>query len=221
MIKIILLLVLLVSALCSLTGFNAAHAYTTQTPEISGYNSRTMRLTGGSGGYSGGTYSRTGTVNINGKTVPIPGSLKPSLTMGSIVKNALKLNPYKIAGTLAAGWLIDQGLQWMEDQQQWQKKQATDGEYYFGKTWANGYGPSGPGGINNCQSSDPVGCTAETAAKEAHKVLRGEAVNAVIQLSQTATSGVYRVQFIQASTGNTLFNDITVTPHTSLNRPGF
>lgn len=100
-----------------------AHAYTTQTPEISGFNNRTMKLTGGAGGFSGGTYSRTGTVIINGKTVPIPGSLKPSSGMGNIVKNALKLNPTKIALTLAAAWLIDQGLEWMGDTQGWTKNE--------------------------------------------------------------------------------------------------
>lgn len=117
-----------------LTFCGQSHAFTTQTPEISGYNNRTMKLTGGSGGFAGGTYSRTGTVVINGKTVPIPGSLKPSSGMGNIIKNALKLNPYKIAGTLAAGWLIDQGLQWMEDTQQWVKSSPASGPVE-GKYW--------------------------------------------------------------------------------------
>lgn len=119
-----------------------AHAYTTQTPEISGFNSRTMKLTGGSGGFSGGTYSRTGTVVINGKTVPIPGTLKPSSTMGNIVKNALKLNPYKIAATLAAGWLISEGIEWFEDTKQWMKTDTS--KTYDGYYWHHDIGGTKP-----------------------------------------------------------------------------
>lgn len=143
-----------------LLSFGQAHAYTTQTPEISGYNNRTMKLTGGSGGFSGGTYSRTGTVMINGKTVPIPGSLKPSTGMGAIVKNALKLNPYKIAGTLAAGWLIDQGLQWMDDSKQWVK--SAPAGYPYGSLWYGGdqFGP--------CGSTTGTGCGLEAAVNAAY-----------------------------------------------------
>lgn len=69
----------------------------------------------------------TSTVAINGRSVAIATKVPLSTTAGTVVKNALKLNPYKIAGTLAAGYLIDQGIQWSEAQNQWQKATIQDG----------------------------------------------------------------------------------------------
>lgn len=161
-----------------------AHAYTTQTPEISGFNNRTMKLTGGSGGFSGGNYARTGTVLINGKTVPIPGSLKPSSTMGNIVKNALKLNPYKIAGTLAAAWLIEQGIEWFEDSKQWKKTDLSSPvpEYPDSSTW--GHNKTG----YSCYISSPTvtpGCDLRTAINQiVQKFWAGSTLNSYTYMGQ-------------------------------------
>lgn len=59
--------------------------------------------------------------SVAGKPITVPASLRMAANAGQFAKNAIKLNPYAIAGTLAAGWLIDQGLQWAEDNQQWEK----------------------------------------------------------------------------------------------------
>lgn len=173
----------LILLLLTLSG--QSHAYTTQTPEISGYNGRTMKLTGGSGGYSGGSYSRTGNVVINGKTVPIPGSLKASSTMGNIVKNALKLNPYRIAGTLALAWLLEQGIEWSGSE--WKKESTVTADST---------------GLGNC-TRDPDGVTLQQCTNQI-VTYWGVAYEYVSTTQTTATN--WRIAVKRKSDGNLVEN---------------
>ncbi|WP_298206231.1 virulence factor TspB C-terminal domain-related protein [Acidovorax sp.] len=58
----------------------------------------------------------SGLVNIGGRSVTIPASLRMAANAGTIATSAMRLNPTLIVGTLAAGWLLDQGLQYLDDQ---------------------------------------------------------------------------------------------------------
>lgn len=111
--------------------------------------------------WASGNYSTSGTVNIGGKPLTIPAKFPLAAGAASIVKNAMRINPYALAGTLAAGWLADQGIAYIDDQ--WQKKVPVDGDYFGGVTWANGY--------NTECGVGTYGCTDLQAAIAATKYL--------------------------------------------------
>lgn len=55
-------------------------------------------------------------INVGGRPVTIPATLRAAANAGNIAKNALRLNPGLIVGTLAASWLADQGMEWIDGQ---------------------------------------------------------------------------------------------------------
>ncbi len=69
------------------------------------------------------TFFGTGTTSIGGKPLSIPVKIPLASTAGALAKNAMKLNPWAIAGTMAAGWLIDKGMEWSESEGTWTKAQ--------------------------------------------------------------------------------------------------
>jgi len=125
------LLVLLTSII---VGMGHAHASLTLTPITPGLV--TNAATGGYLNNQAGalqqlfdTATKTygpgvSTANVAGRNLSIATKLSLAADAAAIVKTAIKLNPYKIAGTLAAGWLVDKGLSWLEAQQQWVKPGA-------------------------------------------------------------------------------------------------
>jgi hypothetical protein len=64
-------------------------------------------------------YSTQGFAWVNGYKISVPAKLGVAANAATFVKGALRLSPWvSIAGTLAAAWLAQQGVEWLQDQ--WQ-----------------------------------------------------------------------------------------------------
>lgn len=103
----------------------AAFAALAMVPNVPGYSSSSGAYRAPAGSFTaaanGSSYGATGTVTVSGKPVTVPAKMRMASNAGQMVKSAMRLNPWMIAGTLAAGYLADQGISWLDDQQQWVK----------------------------------------------------------------------------------------------------
>jgi hypothetical protein len=102
----------------------AAFAALSMTPTVPGYAGGTFSSPAGGFTMSPANdgFIKPSVVNVGGKPITVPAHLKMAANAGQYAKNAMKLNPWAIAGTLAAGWLLDQGLEWI-DGQGWMQSQ--------------------------------------------------------------------------------------------------
>lgn len=91
-------------------------------PTVPGYSSG--RFTSPAGGFTmspaNDAYLKPSVVNVGGKAITVPATLRMAANAGQFAKDAMRLNPWAIAGTLAAGYLLDQLLQWNEGTQSWE-----------------------------------------------------------------------------------------------------
>lgn len=83
------------------------------TPLSAGYTPSLGQLQGTQPWSSGG-YSVTGRASIGGKPLNIPAKVPLASGAGSLVKSAMRMNPYLLAGSLALPWLLDKGMEWVE-----------------------------------------------------------------------------------------------------------
>lgn len=123
--RVFALFIFLVVALSLSTASFAAISVIPDVPGLhgGGYTPSLGQLQGTQPWSSGG-YSTTGTASIGGKPLSIPAKIPLASTAGPIIKSAMRLNPWAIAGTLAAGWLMDQGLEYLDGE--WQKTGPID-----------------------------------------------------------------------------------------------
>lgn len=118
-----------------------ARASVVLVPSVSGYSAASGGYRAPAGSFTFapaanvGSYGASGVVNVGGKAVTVPASLRMASNAGQFIKSGLKLNPWAIAGTLAAGWLIDQGLSYV-DGQGWQL--ASPNNQQFPESWVTG-----------------------------------------------------------------------------------
>jgi hypothetical protein len=132
----------------------AVWAATSVIPDVPGYTSTSAgytpsagQLKGWSGTYnsSAKSYPVTGKITLMSKApVSVSGSVGLVSNAGQLAKTAMKLHPGKLAGTLAAGWLLDQGLQYLDGQ--WVKE--VPGEYSSNYCVAGGASCCTPGQQN-------------------------------------------------------------------------
>lgn len=92
-----------------------AHAAVTATPLVQGYSASSGRFASAAGSFSmtaaNDGFIKPSVVNVGGRAVTMPATLRMAANAGQIAKTAMRLNPWLIAGTLAAGWLLDQDIQ--------------------------------------------------------------------------------------------------------------
>lgn len=75
------------------------------------------------------------TVNLGSKSIPLAAKLPLATNAAAVAKNAMRLNPWALAGTLALPWLLEQGMEWSDAEQQWRKfapSQYTQVGSYYG-----------------------------------------------------------------------------------------
>lgn len=103
-----------------------AHAAITAVPSVAGYSAGSFSAAAGSfsTAANAASYGATGVVNVGGKAITVPATLRMAANAGQYAKNAMKLNPWAIVGTLAAGYLIDQLLEWDDASQTWRSVPA-------------------------------------------------------------------------------------------------
>lgn len=147
--------------LISLAFFSAqSEAAMTVTPSVPGYSGSQFKSSPGNFTMApaNDAYIKQSIVNVGGKAIPVTAKMKFAANAAQYAKSAMRLNPTLIVGTLAGGWLIDQGYQWMSDQQAWSKPDTSGGTYPYGVMWRH----SGAGTCGNTST----GCSAESARDE-------------------------------------------------------
>lgn len=96
----------------------AAHASVVVTPQISGYSRAAGMFASPAGSFSmtaaNDGFVKPAVLNIGAKAVTIPAALRMASNAGQYAKSAMRLNPWAIAGTLAAAWLLDHGMEYSE-----------------------------------------------------------------------------------------------------------
>lgn len=113
-------LLALLAALCAAPRADAAVVL---TPQIAGYSAGKFSSAAGSFAMTAANdaFIKPSVINVGGKPVTIPATLRMAANAGQYAKNGMRLNPWVIAGTLAAGWLADQMVSWDADSGQWVK----------------------------------------------------------------------------------------------------
>lgn len=103
------------------------------TPQIAGYSGGKFSSPAGSFSMTAANdgFVKPSVINVGGRPVTIPATLRVAANAGSFIKSSLRLTPWGlIAGTLAASWLADQGMEWVAGQG-WMVADPLDiGDYY-------------------------------------------------------------------------------------------
>lgn len=81
-------------------------------PSVPGYANGGFRSAAGSFTMMAANegYIKPSVVNVAGKSITVPATLRMAANAGQYAKNAMRLNPYLLAGTLALAWLADNGI---------------------------------------------------------------------------------------------------------------
>lgn len=106
---------------------------TTVIPDVPGYTSTSAGYTPSQGTLNGWqgqyntaakSYPVTGKITLMSKAISVPGKATLLADAGNLAKAAMRLHPGKLAGTLAAGWLLDQGMQYLNGE--WSKESPVE-----------------------------------------------------------------------------------------------
>lgn len=125
-----------------------ALASLTLQPVVPGYSVSSGNFHAPAGSFSmaaaNSGYIAPAVTNVGGKAVTVPATLRMAANAGQFAKNAMRLNPLAIVGTLAAGWLIDQGLEYLDGEWQKQEPDYSSGGMPCASTsipssWCTGY----------------------------------------------------------------------------------
>ncbi len=151
--------------MAALTLSQRSHAGLSLLPVVPGYSASSGSYRAPAGSFSmapaNDGYIQPSRVSVGGKPITVPANLRMASNAGQFAKTAMRLNPWAIAGTLAAGYLIDQGLEWAEGEG-WTKTTAPDmpGELYGtcpyktgGSCWDQGAYVSGSGQEAQCAAT--------------------------------------------------------------------
>lgn len=107
-------------------------------------------------------YIKPSVVNVGGRSITVPATLRMAANAGQYAKNAMRFNPYVLAGTLAAGYLLENGLEYSGAE--WNKTVPAEGTYPDGKTWTTSSTTTG-----DCRSGS-LGCSEEAASYAAFRL---------------------------------------------------
>lgn len=109
------------------------HAAMAMTPMVSGYSSSSGTYSAPSGSFStaanSASYGSTGVISVGGKPITVPASLRMASNAGQMAVAGMKATPWGLVGTLAAGFLLDQGLKYV-DGQGWLVETKPEGQFY-------------------------------------------------------------------------------------------
>lgn len=205
-----------------------ARASVTVIPDVPGYTATSAGFTPSVGqlkGWAAGSfdastmgYSGTGHVSVGGKPLTIPAKVPLASTAGNIVKNAMRVTPMGLAGTLAAGWLLDQGMEWAEDHWQVSEPIPPGNSYPFDQTWGHM-----DTAVSECYGSASL-CSVEASVIAPVKHYYADSANHTVEYvgpQSYCTGGrLYRVRFTSAYGNSTDQNTCpTGNPAPSGTRP--
>lgn len=93
----------------------ASFAAVVLTPTVAGYSASAGRFAATAGSFTMAAanegYIAQSVVNVAGKAVTMPATLRMAANVGVFAVSAMRLNPYLIVGTAAAAWLLSQGIE--------------------------------------------------------------------------------------------------------------
>lgn len=194
--------VLFLFLVVSLSLASASFAAVTTTPTVAGYARDSV-----SGGYlnnragqgqalfdsASKSYGSTGSFNVGGKSMSVPNKIPLVAGAADLAKKGMRLNPYALAGSLALPWLIDQGMEWMEEQKEWQKFQAPEGEYPLGKKWKTDWcgvcGSSSTGCDIESALRDHIACVYPTSTFVGYELISSSPTNRFYKITRKASTG--------------------------------
>lgn len=135
-----------------------SHASALLKPNISGLSGGFYKAAANDVHYANGAYSASGLASLGAYNLSLGASIPLAANAAQIVKDSMMLNPYKIVGTLAAGWLLQQGFQWATDH--WTKTDSSVPVYNSGLWYWNGdlnMAHTGSGPVEVCNAYGMTG----------------------------------------------------------------
>lgn len=131
---------------------HTAFAAMSLAPVVPGYSAASGSYRAPAGSFTmaaaNSGYIQPAVANVGGKPITVPAKMRMAANAGQFAKNAMKLNPWGIAGTLAAAWLLDQGMEWLNGQWSLGTKQFTS-------TLGGCEGPMSKGAMEACWNAHP------------------------------------------------------------------
>lgn len=132
----------------------ASFAAVSLSPVVPGYNAAAGTYRAAAGSFTmaaaNSGFIQPSIVNVGGKPITVPASLRMAANAGTLAKSAMRLNPWLLAGSLALPWLLDQNVEW--DGSQWMKS-TPDTAPVSGRYWYSSYSGAGTcwgGTSGNC-----------------------------------------------------------------------
>lgn len=122
----------------------------TVTPIVNGYSAGAGTFASSPGGFStvasGTAYRAAAIIPVGGTSVTVPSVMRMAANAGQFAKNAMRLNPWALAGTLALGYLLDHQFSFDPTTNKWVKgAPSPNGQYCQGQPYPNTgttlYGP--------------------------------------------------------------------------------
>lgn len=113
--------------LTAMTLSQRGHAAVNISPVVSGYSGGMLKGSGLAMNAANSGYMAPAVISVGGKPITVSANMRMAANAGQYAKNAMRLTPLGIVGTLAAGWLLDQGLQYLNDEWQKQEPDYTSG----------------------------------------------------------------------------------------------
>lgn len=100
------------------------------SPTVSGYGGG--MLSSPSGGHTmtpaNDGYIKPTVVNVGAKQITVPATMRMAANAGNMAKQGMRLTPLGVIGTLAAGWLLQEGMEYLNGE--WNKSYTGPGAGY-------------------------------------------------------------------------------------------
>lgn len=141
-------------------------------------------------------FIKPASLNVGGRAITIPATLRMAANAGQYAKNAIKLNPYLLIGTLALGYLADNLI--TVDPTTGTFSKAPPQDWYLGYTWYLSGSPS-----NDFCRQPANACSIETAISRATSTWQDANYTRTITFqSASGNTRTYTVKRIHKATGH-------------------
>lgn len=131
----------------ALTLSQRSNAAMSITPSVSGYRGGMLSSPSGSHTMTPANdgYIKPTVTNVGGKPITVPATMRMAANAGNMAKQGMRLTPLGIIGTLAAGWLLQEGMEYLNGE--WTKTDAGAGSQFAVCVGSSGTGIGSPATI--------------------------------------------------------------------------
>lgn len=133
--------------LAALTLSQRGNAAMSMSPTVQGLSGGRLSLPSGSVTMNAANngYMTPSVTNVGGKPITVPANMRMAANAGQIAKAGMRMNPLGVLGTLAAGWLLSEGLEYLNGE--WNKVDAGAGSQFSTCVGSSGTGTGSPAAI--------------------------------------------------------------------------